>query len=64
MSVTRDGKQIERGKNHRSHVSGKRSGRFAAKIKENLDKQCERLERELRPKERDKQGEGKKHGKS
>ena len=46
MSVTRTGKQ-KLGGHAKSHVSGKHSKRFAARLKPNLDKQCERLEREL-----------------
>lgn len=48
MTVGRDGKQRSGGKYHRSHASGKgRSGRFAARIKDNLEKQAKRLEAEL-----------------
>ena len=49
MSVSRKGAQITSNphKNGRSHVSGKRANRFAAKIKDNLEAQCQRLEQEL-----------------
>ena len=35
---------------HRSHISGKRQNRFSQKIKSKLEKQCKRLEKELRKK--------------
>ena len=50
MTVNRHGKQMLGGKTHRSHVSGRRASRFAAKIKDNLDFQARRLEAELKPK--------------
>jgi len=47
MTVGRRGLQITRKPHQRSHVSGKHQARFASQLQENLDSQCERLEREL-----------------
>jgi len=57
MTVKRDGTQTQQVRSsHRSHVSGKRQNRFAVRIKDNLDLQCERLERELAKAETQKEG--------
>ena len=47
MTVSRKELQRRDKQDHRSHTSGKRAAGFAARIKENLYKQCARLEKEL-----------------
>lgn len=47
VTVSRKGFQGRDQLGHRSHASGKRAPGFAARIKENLDKQCARLEKEI-----------------
>jgi len=47
VTVSRKELQRRDKQDHRSHTSGKRAAGFAARIKENLYKQCARLEKEL-----------------
>jgi hypothetical protein len=49
MTVSRSGFHTKYGRHptRGSHVSGKSANTFARKIKDNLDAQCKRLEKEL-----------------
>ena len=47
MSVSRTGKQLV-WDGHRSRASGKRSRKFAAQIKDNLDLQCKLLQNQFK----------------
>ena len=47
MTISRKELQRRDKQGHRSHASGNRASRFAARIKENLDKQFARFEKEL-----------------